>query len=585
MKHTFYFLVIFLFHGSLLAQNSSSGLNNLFDEISNYESKTTSVDSIFKGHHPQGNLINETIELKIQKANKIETFIKSLEDFPEEGLSRQEIISKEVMMLRLGDQLSHLRFEQYLIPMNAEGGFYNALDEKVISSLPFNTKADYENYLQWLPRYIDYLRGMQDLLVLGKDKGMIAPRPVIDNAIELSVPYRSFNYEDNPFYVPFKKLPDDLSEVEKITLPTKGMQMITDVVQPFYNEFIEFLSGPYETASPELPGILSLPKGKEFYENRIKFYTTFEITPDSVHQIGLQEVKRIRGLMESVISEVGFDGSFEEFLTFLRTDPQFYAKTPEELLMHAAWLSKKAEAGLPKLFNTLYSLPFTVAPVPDAIASTYTAGRYVPGSWKHQRPGTYWVNTYKLDSRPLYSLPALTLHEAVPGHHLHFALVSELKGLPEFRNTYYISAFGEGWGLYSEYLGEEMGMYSTPYEWFGRYTYEMWRACRLVVDTGIHYMGWSREEAINYMKNNTALSLHEVKTEIDRYIGWPGQAVSYKIGELKIKALRAYAQKELGDRFNLGEFHNEILKNGSIPLDVLQQEIESYVERKMMETK
>ena len=243
MKHTFYFLVIFLFHGSLIAQNSSSSLNNLFDEISNYESKTTSVDSIFKGHHPQGNLINETIELKIQKANKIETFIKSLEDFPEEGLSRQEIISKEVMMLRLGDQLSHLRFEQYLIPMNAEGGFYNALDEKVIRSLPFNTKADYENYLQWLPRYIDYLKGMQDLLVLGKDKGMIAPRPVIDNAIELSVPYRSFNYEDNPFYVPFKKLPDDLSEVEKITLPTKGMQLITDVVQPFYNEFIEVLSG------------------------------------------------------------------------------------------------------------------------------------------------------------------------------------------------------------------------------------------------------------------------------------------------------------------------------------------------------
>src|SRR5690606_15119126 len=265
-------------------------------------------------------------------------------------------------------------------------------------------------------------------------------------------------------------------------------------------------------AAREHPVISFVPGGKEYYENRVRFYTTLPLTPDSVHQLGLQEVARIRASMDKIIQEVNFKGSFADFLNFLRTDPQFYAKTPQELLNYASWLSKKAEAGLPKLFDKLYSLPFTVEPVPDAIAPTYTGGRYVSGSWEGKRAGIYWVNTYDLKSRTLYTLPALTLHEAVPGHHLQIMLAAELKDLPRFRTRYYISAFGEGWGLYSEYLGEEMGMYATPYDMFGRYTYEMWRACRLVVDTGIHYKGWTREQALNYLAENTALSIHEVTT-------------------------------------------------------------------------
>ena len=321
-----------------------------------------------------------------------------------------------------------------------------------------------------------------------------------------------------------------------------------------------------------------LTDGKSYYEDRVRYYTTLSITPDSIHLIGLEEVARIKKSMFEIIKETKFEGTFEDFLNFLRTDEQFYAKTPQELLNYAAWLSKKAEGQLPKLFNKWYSLPFTVSPVPDDIAPTYTAGRYAGGSWKQKRAGEYWVNTYKLESRTLYTLPSLTLHEAVPGHHLQNALASEITGIPTFRNNYYISAFGEGWGLYSEFLGEEMGMYTTPYERFGRYTYEMWRACRLVVDTGIHYKGWSREKAFNYMKSNTALSLHEVNTEIDRYIGWPGQAVSYKIGELKIKSLRRVAEEKLGDNFDIREFHFHILKNGSVPLSVIEEEIETYIE-------
>ena len=281
--------------------------------------------------------------------------------------------------------------------------------------------------------------------------------------------------------------------------------------------------------------------------------------------------------MDSIIGHLQFEGSFNEFLNFLRTDPQFYARSPEDLLNRAAWLSKKAEGQLPKLFSELYSLPFTVEPVPIEIAPNYTAGRFVNGSRKNNRPGIYWVNTYDIKSRTLYTLPALTLHEAVPGHHLQHAIAEEIEGIPAFRNTYYISAFGEGWGLYSEYLGEEMGMYTTPYEWFGRYTYEMWRACRLVVDVGMHYKGWSRKKAEKYMTEHTALSLREVNSEIDRYIGWPGQALSYKMGELTIISLRKKAHTELRSKFDIQDFHKIILQNGSVPLPILAEVIEDYI--------
>jgi uncharacterized protein (DUF885 family) len=340
---------------------------------------------------------------------------------------------------------------------------------------------------------------------------------------------------------------------------------------------LEFTSNTYLPATYDQPGISQIPNGKEYYEERVSHFTTLNISPDSVYQLGYKEVERIRAQMDAIIEEVKFEGDFIEFLNFLRTDPQFYPSSAESLLHYASWLSKKAEGQLPKYFSNLYTQPFTVEPVPADIAPTYTAGRYVSGNIEKQKPGIYWVNTFKLSSRPLYNLPALTLHEAVPGHHLQIMKTAELEGFPDFRKSYYISAFGEGWGLYSEYLGEEMGMYPTPYERFGRYTYEMWRACRLVVDVGIHYKNWSREKAIEFLGSNTALSIHEVNTEIDRYIGWPGQALSYKIGEIVIKKLRAKAEREMGDDFDIRQFHEVVLKNGSVPLNVLKAEVADYI--------
>jgi len=292
-------------------------------------------------------------------------------------------------------------------------------------------------------------------------------------------------------------------------------------------------------------------------------------------------VDRIKAQMEEIVKEVDFKGSIKEFIQFLRTDPQFYAKTPEELLKHARNIAKKLDEQLPRFFKSLPRKPYGVAPVPDAIAPKYTAGRYIGTSPNSTDPGYYWVNTYDLPSRPLFLIPALTAHEAVPGHHLQGALNQELpESIPQFRRNLYLSAYGEGWGLYTEFLANEMGIYTSPYEHFGKLTYEMWRACRLVVDTGMHVFGWSRQKAVDFMTENTALSFHEINTEIDRYISWPGQALAYKIGELKIRELRSRAEKELGSQFDIREFHEQILAKGTLTLPLLELKILAFIEQK-----
>jgi uncharacterized protein (DUF885 family) len=309
----------------------------------------------------------------------------------------------------------------------------------------------------------------------------------------------------------------------------------------------------------------------------VRSFTTLEVTPEEVHQIGRGEVARIHTEMETVMRKTGFGGDFAAFLAFLRTDPRFYAKTPDQLLKEAAWIAKRMDGKLPSLFGRLPRLPYGVEPVPAHLAPKYTAGRYVQAPIDGTRAGTYWVNTHALESRPLYALEALTLHEAVPGHHLQIALQQELQGLPAFRKVAGVGAYIEGWGLYSERLGLEAGFYTDPYSDFGRLTYEMWRACRLVVDTGVHALGWTRQQAIDFLAGNTALSLHEVGTEVDRYISWPGQALAYKMGELKIRELRAYAEKELGVRFDVRAFHDAVLAHGPVPLTVLDEQVRAWV--------
>jgi uncharacterized protein (DUF885 family) len=344
-----------------------------------------------------------------------------------------------------------------------------------------------------------------------------------------------------------------------------------------YREFLEFFEKEYQPGARTSLGATEFPQGRAYYQQKIREFTTLDLTPDQIHQIGLREVERISGEMRAVIRDTGFKGDFAAFLQFLRTDPRFYAKTPEQLLERASRIAKRMDGKLPSLFRTLPRLPYTVDPVPADIAPKYTTGRYVSAPQGSKQPGIYWVNTYKLEVRPFYNLEALTLHEAVPGHHLQIALSRELGSLPNFRRYSYISAFGEGWGLYSEWLGLEAGFYTDPYDNFGRLTYEMWRACRLVVDTGLHAKGWTRQQAIDYMATRTALPLHEVTTEVDRYISWPGQALAYKLGELKIKELRKRAESALGARFDVRDFHDVVLGSGAVPLNVLEANVDAWV--------
>ena len=586
MKYLASILIVFL---SFYLNAQSPELERIFAELDSIEiihqnnspigvSPSKLEDGKWEWRHPE-EFTFEKVEDQIKKAEQKRVYYKKLLKIDQNKLTTQERINVQIRLLQLQDQLSEVDFKTYLIPMNAEGGFYNS-PSFFLPNLPFQTVQHYEAYLNWLPDYANFIAYNQSLLERGIKERIQAPKIIVENTLMLLKPWSNpYNLEENPFYKPFTSIPSSFSSGDKQRLISNGRKVLKEVMIPSYQKLQHFLESDYMASANENPGIVNRSNGKKHYEERIRYFTTLNMSPDSVFDLGLQEVTRIKSLMQEIIDELEFDGDFSAFIKFLRTDPQFYPQSGEELLHRAAWLSKKAEGQLPRLFSTLYELPFTVEPVPLEIAPTYTTGRYVGGSKGQGKPGIYWVNTTKLESRTLYTLPALTLHEAVPGHHLQISLASELEGLPEFRSNYYISAFGEGWGLYAEYLGEEMGMYETPYEWFGRYTYEMWRACRLVVDVGIHYKNWSRDKAIQFMADNTALSIHEVNTEIDRYIGWPGQAVSYKIGEITIKQLRKEAEEALGEDFDIQAFHEVILRNGSIPLTALREEVRRFINK------
>jgi uncharacterized protein (DUF885 family) len=352
-------------------------------------------------------------------------------------------------------------------------------------------------------------------------------------------------------------------------LRAEASVVIRDVVQPAFRALLDFWRNEYVPGARQTLAAEEMPDGKAFYRAKIREFTTLDLEPAAIHAIGESEVARLRAEMSGVMKETGFAGDFPAFLKFLRTDPQFYAKTPEELLMRAAWIAKKFDAKSSQYFGYLPRMRFAITPVPDDLAPFYTAGR--------GGPGVYLVNTYNLPSRPLYSLPALTMHESAPGHAFQMPIAMEHKNQPEFRQKTYVSAFGEGWALYCEKLGLEMGIYETPYERFGMLSYQMWRAARLVVDTGVHSLGWTRDRAIQYLKDYTALPEHEIETEVDRYIAWPGQALSYYLGEMAIVKARARAESALGAKFNIRAFHDTVLELGSVPLPVLEARIERFI--------
>jgi uncharacterized protein (DUF885 family) len=494
-----------------------------------------------------------------------------------DGLSAADRVTAAVLAEQFHERISAIEHRMYLMPVNGDSGFYAG-----IANMPrardLRTAVDAERYIARLrdvPRYFD-----ENIALMreGLAQGLTVPAVILagrDGAARVHGDVTDATR--SVFYAPFAKLPATIPAATADQLRAEGRTAIEQAVIPAYARVARFLAETYIPGARKTIAASDLPDGRALYRAAIRDHLTRDMSPEEVRDLGLREVARITQEMEVIRREVGFTGSLPEMFVHLRKAPEFYATTPEALLMRAAWIAKRIDAQLPRWFATLPRQTYGVEPVPDAIAPFYTGGRYAPAGEGSGRAGTYWVNTYELPSRPLYVLPALTLHEAVPGHHLQAAVAAEQHDLPAFRRYAYFDVTGEGWGLYAEKLGEEMGIYTTPYERFGRLTYEMWRACRLVVDTGIHAFGWSRAQAQAYMRDHTALSEHEIETEVDRYIGWPGQALAYKVGELAILALRARAERELGSRFDIRRFHDIILAGGSLPLGVLEDEVARFI--------
>ena len=483
-------------------------------------------------------------------------------------LSPENRVNFAVYRGQIDALLTAQRFREYEKPLNADTSFWSNLGGAARAS--FKTEQDYRNYigmLREMPRYFDQqIANMK----AGEARGFTPPQITVKGRDTTVSPVAdAATAQNNPFYTPFKTMPATIPAATKAQLRQQGAAAITEAVVPAHKRLLAFLRDDYIPHAHTPLDAYSLPDGKAYYQSKIKEFTTLDLSPQQIHQIGLDEVAKIRAQMLEVMKDVKFQGDLPAFLTFLRTDPQFYAKTPQELLDRAAWISKTFDGKAQTWFGHLPRRRFAIIPVPADIAPFYTSGR--------GGPGVYLVNTYNLPARSLYSLPALTLHESAPGHAFQMPLAAENKDLPAFRQNTYISAYGEGWALYCEKLGEEMGMYQTPYERFGMLSYQMWRAARLVVDTGIHSMGWSREQAQKYLHDNTALADHEIETEVDRYIAWPGQALSYYLGEKAIVDARAKAEKALGPKFNIRAFHDTVLQVGSVPLPMLQARVDRFI--------
>lgn len=495
--------------------------------------------------------------------------LKKLDALDVAKLAPADQVNYAVYHRQIANRVANQQFGTWQMPFNSDSAFWSDIHYD-LESPPLRTADDYERYLTQLEQIPAWMDQQIANMRLGLKRGFTVPRAVLDgrdasiaSEADLDKPTAS------RFYRPLKKLPPGIDADKAQELQGKAQHIIRDEVIPAYQKLLAFFRTEYVPRARKTLAAEDLPEGKAFYRQQIREYTTLDESPDAIHKTGLEQVAKIHKQMLEAMHAAEFKGSFSEFLHFLRTDPQFYAKTPQELLNKSAWVAKQVDGQMPRFFSHLPRAHFTIKPVPASIAPYYTSGR--------GGPDVYLVNTYDLKSRPLFNMPALTLHESYPGHALQLELARESTGQPEFRRDGYISAYGEGWGLYSEFLGKEMGIYDTPYKRFGFLTYQMWRACRLVVDTGIHHMGWSRQKAIDYMLENTALSQREVENEIDRYISWPGQALSYELGYLEIRRLRAKAEKALGAKFDLRHFHDTVLSTGSVPLPVLAERIDRFI--------
>lgn len=514
--------------------------------------------------------------VEIEKRKRVdEQFLERLSSISYDELSADNQLNYDLFKFILEDRIRGAERKSWRIPFLSDAGFHTALSGSV-EGTRMDSPEHVEAYLRKLAAIPAHLSQQIQNMRTGLKDGYTQPAAIMAKIEPSFAALAAENASKSVFYEPFRRLSNNISEELQNDFINRGRTIIEMQVLPAFKALHNFIAEEYTPSARKTLGASDLPDGAAYYQNLIQYYTTLDLTAEEIHAIGLSEATRIRSEMMSIIEEVGFDGSFAEFLTYLRTDPQFYAQSAQELLHRAAWIAKRTDEIMPAYFKTLPRMPYGVRAVPDEIAPNYTTGRYW-GAIPEIRGGLFMVNTYSLKDRPLYTLPALALHEGVPGHHHQIALSKELENVPEFRRRFYLSAFGEGWGLYSEKLGEEMGIYENPYERFGRLTYEMWRAGRLIVDTGIHAMGWTRQQAVDFFMENSALAEHNINTEVDRYISWPGQALAYKIGELKIIELREKAETALGEAFDIRAFHDAILLNGTVPLGVMAQQVDQYI--------
>jgi uncharacterized protein (DUF885 family) len=560
-----------------VAADETSRLHELFQRAWEEGLKENPLTATYVGRHEYDDRLPEATMAALERQAKgAQEYLDELGRIDRSKLSDEDQVSADIFRVQLEDALADWRLGAWQMPFNADSGFHSDFPQ-LADQMPFDNAKGYENYIARLRAWPRYMGEQIELMRTGIQRGMTVPRAVLEGYENTITAHIVSDPAKSVFWKPFERFPANMPEADRERLRAEGRKAVMEGIVPGYKAFLDFYQKEYLPKARKTIAASDLPEGPAFYAQQVKHYTTLDISPDEIHRIGLAEVERIDKEMKEVIRQTGFKGDFAAFLQFLRTDPRFYAKTPEQLLKEAAWIAKQIDGKLPALFGKLPRTPYTVQPVPEHIAPKYTSGRYVEAPVGSTQPGTYWVNTYKPESRPLYNLEALTLHEAVPGHHLQISLSKELSDLPDFRRYSYLSAFGEGWGLYSEWLGLEAGFYKDPYSNFGRLTYEMWRACRLVVDTGMHSKGWTRQQAIDYLASHTALPLHEVETEIDRYISWPGQALAYKMGELKIKELRKRAEAALGQGFDVRAFHDVVLGSGSIPLTVLETNVDRWI--------
>ena len=501
-----------------------------------------------------------------QRLQMWQEVLQKLEAIPRAELSPAEQLNYDVYVPQIKALIADQQFHEYEMPVNSDTTFWTNLGSTARRT--YRTVQDYRNWISQMKDIPRYFHEQTEEMRAGLKRGFTPPRVTLEGRDASLTAVTDATPEASLFYTPFKTMPG-ISEADQKTLREQAISTIKDTVQPAYRELLTFIRQEYFPGTRTTIAAYDLPDSKAYYRSRILNFTTLDEDPAAIHAFGEAEVARLHGEMLSAMKETGFTGDFPAFLAFLRKDPQFYAKTPEELLMRASWIAKRFDGKAAQYFGLLPRARFAIKPVPDDLAPFYTSGR--------GGPGVYLVNTYNLPGRPLYNLTALTLHESAPGHAFQMPIALEHKQQPEFRQHTYLSSYGEGWALYCEILGVEMGMYDTAYDRFGMLNYQIWRAARLVVDTGIHSQGWSRDRAIAYFRDYTALPLHEIDTEIDRYIAWPAQALSYYLGEDAILKSRAKAEKALGEKFNLRAFHDAVLELGSVPIPVLQARVERFI--------